>query len=113
MEVTKIGELSQMTVSQEIRLKPGGCQVCIYYPDAPCRMPKLQFKICRGCPRAEKYIRKNILKSLFEQIKALAASWLQGNSAAPPATLGGGEGGSVGTGAGGGTGGGGSGGGGA
>lgn len=76
MEVVKIEETNQAVVSKEVRLGKACSRVCIYYPDAICKLPKLQFKICRTCPRAAQYIRRNVVRSIFEYIKSVAISFL-------------------------------------
>lgn len=77
MEITKIDETNQVVVSQEVRLKKAWGQACIYYPEEPCSLPRLQFRICRTCPRAAQYVRKNVVRSIFEYIKAFAISLMK------------------------------------
>jgi len=77
MEITRIDETNQATISQEIRLRKFSGRACIYYPEATCRAPKLQYQICRTCPRCAQFVRKNVEKSLFSHIKAFAISLMQ------------------------------------
>ena len=77
MEISKIEETSQAMVSEEVRLHKMDSRACIYYPESICVLPRLQFQICRSCPRAAQYIRKNVVRSIFEHIKSFAVSLLQ------------------------------------
>ena len=77
MEINKIEETSQTMVSEEVRLRKTGSRACIYYPESICVLPRLRFQICRSCPRATQYIRKNVVRSIFEHIKFFAVSLLQ------------------------------------
>ena len=72
MEITRMEETKQPVLGQEVRMQKQRGRVCIYYPDLICTAPKLQFKICRICPRAAEYIRKNVIRSIFDYIKTVA-----------------------------------------
>ncbi len=74
MEIARIDEAKQNLISKEVKLRRLNCKVCIYYPDIICTAPRLQFRICRACPRAANYIRKNVVRSIFEYIKSFAIS---------------------------------------
>jgi len=77
MEISRVEETSQTTVSEEVRLRKTDSRACIYYPETICVLPRLQFQICRSCPRAAQYIRKNVVRSIFEHIKSFAVSLLK------------------------------------
>ena len=77
MEINKIDEAKQAILSQEVKTQKLKGRVCIYCPDIICTAPRLQFKICRTCPRAAQYIRKNAIRSIFDYIKSLAISLLK------------------------------------
>ncbi|MFH1683951.1 MAG: hypothetical protein ABIA67_03615 [Candidatus Margulisiibacteriota bacterium] len=80
MEITRIDETSQATVSQDVKMKKRWGKVCIYYPEASCAAPRLQFKICRGCPKCAQYVRKNVVRSIFDHVKSIAISMLNTNN---------------------------------
>ncbi|MEE8637599.1 MAG: hypothetical protein V3T21_00980 [Candidatus Margulisiibacteriota bacterium] len=77
MEISKIEEASQVAVGQEVRMQKLKGRVCIYFPEMVCSAPRLQFGICRACPRAAQYIRKNAIRSIFDYIKSFAISLLK------------------------------------
>lgn len=77
MEITRVDETKQTSACQEIGPQRLKGRVCIYYPDVICAAPRLQFKICRSCPRAAQYIRKNVVHSIFDYVKAFAISLLK------------------------------------
>ena len=77
MEITRIDETKHTLISQELEGRSAGCKVCLYYPEMICTLPKLRLRICQGCPRAMRYVRKNVMRSLFEHIKALAISLIK------------------------------------
>ena len=72
MEVNKIEETKQPQLEAEVKFNKTFCRTCIYYMGKICTAPKLQFKICRGCPRAQQYIKKNVIQNIFSKIKSLA-----------------------------------------
>ena len=78
MEILKIDETSQAAVNESVGLHKFQGKGCIYYPERPCSAPKLQFKICRGCPRAAQFIQNNIIRSVFDHVKSMAISLLEG-----------------------------------
>lgn len=108
MEITRIDEATHATISQDIKTHKFVGKSCIYYSDRVCRAPRLQYKICRTCPRCTQFVRKNVERSLFGHIKAFAISLMQnmGVGAGQGSGAGGGSGGAEG-GSGGGAGGGG------
>jgi hypothetical protein len=77
MEIPRIEETSQAVANEEIRLRKASGRACIYYPEVICTAPKLQFKICRSCPRCAKFIQNNVVRSVFDHIKSLAISLLE------------------------------------
>lgn len=77
MEITRIEETNQAAASENISLRRVNGRACIYYPERICLAPKLQFQICRTCPRAAQYIRKNVVRSVFDYIKSFAISLLK------------------------------------
>ena len=77
MEITRIEETTQALISDEVRLRRTGGRSCIYYSDATCHAPRLQFKICRTCPRCAMYVRTNVVKSIFNHIKALGITLMR------------------------------------
>jgi hypothetical protein len=77
MEISKVEETNQAMVSEEVRLRKTGGRVCIYYSESICVLPRLRFQICRSCPRATQYVRKNVVRSIFEHIKSFAVSLLK------------------------------------
>ncbi|MDI6732038.1 MAG: hypothetical protein QME05_05665 [Candidatus Margulisbacteria bacterium] len=76
MQINKIEEAEKLISAQELKAPKGGYRKCIYYPDAVCNTQKMQFKICEKCPRCLALIETNVMKSLFQHIKALAISLL-------------------------------------
>lgn len=78
MEITPIEEIQQPRGNQKVMMQKLKGKVCIYYPDLICTAPRLQFKICRTCSRAVEYIRKNVVRSIFEYVKSVAISFLKG-----------------------------------
>jgi hypothetical protein len=72
-----IDEVTQTNFNHAAGVQKLKGKSCIYYPEAGCSAPKLQFRICRSCPRAEQYIRKNILTSLYNYVKSIANSLLK------------------------------------
>jgi uncharacterized membrane protein YgcG len=72
MEINKIKEKNWSAISQEAKTQNLSGKHCIYYPEAKCSAPKLQFKLCRTCPRCENFVRANVIRSLFRAIIALA-----------------------------------------
>jgi hypothetical protein len=77
MEISKIEEANRAAVGQEVRMQKLKGRACIYFPEMVCTAPRLQFRICRTCPRAAQYIQKNVLKSIFDYIKSFAISLLK------------------------------------
>lgn len=77
MEVVRIEEANQTVVSEEVNLRRTCGKACVYYTESACSLPQLKFQICRSCPRAAHYIRKNVVRSLFDHIKSLAISLLK------------------------------------
>ncbi|MFC1571346.1 hypothetical protein ACFL31_02190 [Candidatus Margulisiibacteriota bacterium] len=83
MQITKIDEANQTTVSQEVRMKKLGGKVCLCYPKIMCTAPTFKFAVCKTCPRAALFFKKNAVSSLFERIKAMAIMLMNiGNSIA-------------------------------
>ena len=76
MEINRIEDKAQANISEGINLRRPGYGACIYYPEVSCTAPKLQFKICRNCPRCAQFVRTNVERSLFQHIKAYAISLL-------------------------------------
>ncbi len=76
MEINRIEEKAQANISEGIDLRRAGHKACIYYPEVTCAAPRLQFKICRGCPKCARFVRVNVERSLFQHIKAYAISLL-------------------------------------
>ena len=76
MEINRIEEKAQANISEGVDLRRMHGQPCIYYPEVKCTAPKLQFKICRGCPKCAQFVRTNVERSLFQHIKAYAISLL-------------------------------------
>lgn len=76
MEITRVEEKGQIA-SEDLRLRKAGGRICIYYPEVICTAPKLQFNICRTCPRCAMYVRKNVVRSVFDYVKSLAISLLK------------------------------------
>jgi len=77
MEINRIEEKAQTNISEGVNLHRPGHEVCLYYPEATCSAPKLQFKICRGCPRCAQFVKVNVERNLFQHIKAYAIFLLQ------------------------------------
>ena len=71
MEINKIDETNQAQLEAEVKLRKTGCS-CIYYSERICSAPRLPFKICRACPRAQQYLKKNVIQNIFSKIKSLA-----------------------------------------
>ena len=76
MEINKVDDTGQSQMSEEINLRRKSGHACIYYPQENCSVPNLKFKICQSCPRACQFIRKNVVKSVFDHVKSLAISLL-------------------------------------
>ena len=110
MQTPKVEETKKSASSQQVILKGLLERPCIYFKEAECKVPKLQFKICMRCPRAAQYIKNKVLNSLFDHIKGLAILLLSSMGISSSGSSGAGMGGSAGGGAGGGGGGGGGGG---
>lgn len=72
MVVVKIEEPKQLESNQAIGLRRIKGRVCLYDPRLECTTPVLHLKICRSCPRAAQYVRQNVVRSVFERVKALA-----------------------------------------
>jgi uncharacterized paraquat-inducible protein A len=72
MEITRVEEKKWSAISQEAKMQSLSGKRCIYFPDTKCSAPKLQFKLCRTCPRCENFVRVNVIRSLFRAIIALA-----------------------------------------
>ena len=105
MEIPRIEETNRSVASEAIRLRKACGRACIYYAKIACVLPRLQFQICRTCPRAAQYIRKNVVRSIFEYIKSLAILLMKnmgGQVSGAQASGSGGRGGSGGAAAGGG-----------
>ncbi|NQT30147.1 MAG: hypothetical protein HQ596_06220 [Candidatus Saganbacteria bacterium] len=71
-EIPRINETKQTNINREMKNKPGKKCTCIYYPEEACTIPLLKFRICHKCPRAQPYISKNVVASVFDHIKALS-----------------------------------------
>ena len=76
MGINRIEEAEKLVNAQELKAPKGAHKKCIYYPDAVCNTQRPQFKICEKCPRCLALIETNVMKSLFQHIKALAISLL-------------------------------------
>jgi hypothetical protein len=72
MTITHIEETEVTQQNQAPRFNKACGRQCIYFAEAVCRTPNLQFKICLRCPRATEYVKTNVVQSLFERIKAFA-----------------------------------------
>ena len=76
MEVNRIEDKAEANISEGVNLRRFGGQACIYYPEVSCSSPKLQFKICRACPKCARFVQVNVERNLFQHIKAYAISLL-------------------------------------
>ena len=76
MSISSIDQTKKAVLNQEIKLMKAGRQICIYYPETACKAPKLQFMICRSCPKAAQFIKKNVIRSIFDYVRSLAVSML-------------------------------------
>lgn len=72
MEVTSVKELKQALSNDEVKLRRADRHACVYYPEARCEAPRMRFGICRTCPRCASSSNKQIVRDLFNRIKALA-----------------------------------------
>jgi len=62
MEPLKVEEIYRSNEAfdpQGLNLPQTKAKPCIYYPEKACSVPKLQFKICRTCPKAAQFINLN------------------------------------------------------
>ena len=84
MEIARVQEPAQPQISEEVRLRKCGGNACIYYAETVCVLPRLKFGICRSCPRAAQFVRKNVVRSVFQYIRNLAISFLKGMDLQPP-----------------------------
>ncbi|MFH1542262.1 MAG: hypothetical protein ABIE84_04140, partial [bacterium] len=72
MQITKIDESIQATLNQQIQTAKTGCKLCIYFANKACKLPNIQFAICKSCPKAVQYLKANAVGNLFSKIKGLA-----------------------------------------
>ena len=76
MKINRIEETEKLVNAQDLKAPKGRQKKCIYYPEAACNPQKAQFKLCEKCPRCLALVETNVMKSLFQHIKALAISLL-------------------------------------
>lgn len=76
LEIAKIDESKQALIGWEVK-KYASKKVCIYCPGMLCTLPSLKLRICRGCPRAGSMGRKNVVRLMYDYIKALSISLMK------------------------------------
>ncbi|MFH1826509.1 MAG: hypothetical protein ABH823_04375 [bacterium] len=72
VEIFKIEEANQALLEKQADINQLRGRTCIYCSEVKCQAPKLAMKICRSCPRAAQFIRKNVVQNIFDKINGLA-----------------------------------------
>jgi len=77
MEINRLTELLAANADCQVQPHRSAGRPCIYNPETCCSIPHLKYRICGTCPRAEKYVRKDILLAFLQKVRELATDWIK------------------------------------
>ena len=72
IDQTKKSEIEPATLKQGPRQKLDKKNLCVYYPEVNCLLPKFKFRLCQSCRRARQYLNNDEVKTVFDHIKSMA-----------------------------------------
>ena len=80
MALKKIGQIEALAINPaalKAQLRTIKNQVCMFYEEVMCALPKYRFKICETCPRNKRSSSGQNLKQLFDHVKTMAILMLK------------------------------------